>query len=195
MDGSGVEIDGAVGPSGDVLGVVLAAGAGTRYGMPKILAHQGEWLQLAVSALRDGGCPDVTVAMGAAVVSAPPGASTIVVGEWSDGMGSTVAAVLRAVRNESVLTGVLLHVVDTPDVGADVVARVLSAAGGGPGALARAVFDGRPGHPVYIGIDHIDGVLAVVGGEVGARAYLRGRTDVVDVECGDLATGADVDVE
>lgn len=195
MGESDVEVGGPVGRSGNVLGVVLAAGAGTRYGMPKILAHQGEWLTIAVSALRDGGCPEVMVAMGAAVVSAPAGASAIVVPDWSDGMGSTVAAVLRAARNESGLAGVLLHVVDTPDVGADVVARVLSAAEGHRSVLARAVFDGRPGHPVYIGIDHIDGVLAVVGGEVGARAYLRDRADVVDVECGDLATGADVDVE
>ena len=42
-------------PAGRVLGVVLAAGAGTRYGMPKILAHDGRWLERAVAALRDAG--------------------------------------------------------------------------------------------------------------------------------------------
>ena len=63
-----------------VVGVVLAAGAGRRYGKPKILAAQGEWLANAVSALTVGGCDDVAVTMGAAVVEAPDGAATIRVG-------------------------------------------------------------------------------------------------------------------
>jgi hypothetical protein len=48
-------------------GVVLAAGAGTRYGMPKVLAGNGGWLASAVAALSDGGCGDVVVVLGAAV--------------------------------------------------------------------------------------------------------------------------------
>ena len=40
-----------VGMSDHVGGVVLAAGAGTRYGMPKVLAADGQWLRSAVSAL------------------------------------------------------------------------------------------------------------------------------------------------
>ena len=33
------------------VGVLLAAGAGTRFGMPKVLAEQGKWLQGAIDAL------------------------------------------------------------------------------------------------------------------------------------------------
>ena len=32
-------------------GVLLAAGAGTRFGMPKVLAAEGQWLRAATSAL------------------------------------------------------------------------------------------------------------------------------------------------
>ena len=49
----------------DRLGVVLAAGAGRRFGGPKMLAAEGAWLRGAVAALRDGGCDAVAVCMGA----------------------------------------------------------------------------------------------------------------------------------
>ncbi|WP_279098228.1 nucleotidyltransferase family protein [Gordonia bronchialis] len=181
--------------SGRVLGVVLAAGAGSRFGMPKILAHQGDWLRSAVAALHDGGCDEVVVAMGAAAVAVPRGASALVVENWADGLSASVSAAIGAARQRAVSANVLLHVVDMPDVGADVVARVLAAAQGRPDVLVRAQFDGAPSHPVYLGADHLPGVLAVLRGDVGAQTYLRRRNDVLGVECGDLASGRDRDVE
>ncbi|MBD0863787.1 NTP transferase domain-containing protein [Gordonia sp. zg691] len=179
--------------SSDVVGVVLAAGAGTRYGMPKILAHEGAWLDSAVTALRDGGCDRVVVAMGAAKVVPPAGAEVLLVEEWEAGIGATVSAVLRWARRQRHAAGLVLQVVDTPDVGAGAVARVVDAAGARRDALVRAVFDGRPGHPVYLGADHFGPALDVIGGDVGAQVYLRGRA-VSLVECGDLASGEDIDV-
>ncbi|WP_439032399.1 nucleotidyltransferase family protein [Gordonia terrae] len=175
-----------------VLGVVLAAGAGTRYGEPKILAHGGEWLERAVVALRDGGCDDVAVAMGAAIVDPPAGAGVLTVDRWADGVGTTVSVVLRNARERPGTAGVVLHVVDTPDVGADVVARVVAAGRHRRDSLARAVFDGQPGHPVYLGADHFGPALDVLAGDRGAQGYLRGR-DVTVIECGDLASGVDID--
>ena len=49
-------------------GLLLAAGAGRRMGMPKALVRDdaGEpWLVRGVRALRDGGCDAVTVVLGA----------------------------------------------------------------------------------------------------------------------------------
>jgi nicotine blue oxidoreductase len=86
---------------------------------------------------------------------------------------------------------VVLHLVDTPDVDAAVVARVLSAAGAS--GLARATYDGRPGHPVVVAREHWSAMTSTLGGDEGARSFLAGRDDVVAVECGDLATGVDVD--
>ena len=56
----------------------------------------------------------------------------------------------------------------------------------------RAAYDGVPGHPVLIGRDHWDGVVASAVGDRGARDYLAAH-GVALVECGDLATGVDVD--
>jgi CTP:molybdopterin cytidylyltransferase MocA len=85
----------------------------------------------------------------------------------------------------------LVTLVDLPDVSADVVRRVAAAATGAD-VLARAAYDGTPGHPVLIGRDHWAGVIAAATGDQGARDYLKPR-EVVLVECGDLATGRDVD--
>jgi CTP:molybdopterin cytidylyltransferase MocA len=177
-----------------VLGVVLAAGAGSRYGEPKIGAHQGQWLNRAVHALAIGGCGEVLVAMGARIVEPPAGSSALEVPRWADGLGETVRVAIAEGRRRPGLRAMVLHVVDTPDVGPEVVARVIAAAGPSTAALARAVYEGRPGHPVCVGADHLGALAATLTGDVGAGPYLAARhVEVVTVECGDLATGVDID--
>jgi CTP:molybdopterin cytidylyltransferase MocA len=169
-------------------GVVLAAGAGTRYGTPKVLAHEGLWLRRAVDALSAGGCDDVVVVLGAVVVDVPAPARAVIAANWSDGASASLRAGLRAISHADVA---VLRLVDTPDIGADVTRRVLyrvSTTG-----LARATFGGRPGHPVAIARRHWPELERTLRGDEGARAFLAGRDDVVAVECGDLATGADHD--
>lgn len=197
-------------PSARVTGLLLAAGAGRRFGRPKALVEDdaGPWLHRAVAALLDGGCADVLVVTGAAADQVEALAeelgeervSTTRCGTWERGMGESLRAGLTALatRGRAVPTQVLVHLVDLPDVGADVVARVLSARpGGGAGgsgsdALVRAAYDGEPGHPVLLGQAHWQAVLDVAHGDAGARSYLR-RARPQLVECGDLASGQDVD--
>jgi MoxR-like ATPase len=84
---------------------------------------------------------------------------------------------------------------DLPDVGADVMRRVVDAwrdEGARPDALLRARYAGKPGHPVLLGRDHWGPLQAQVAGDVGAQAYLSTRK-VRQVDCDDLATGRDVD--
>jgi nicotine blue oxidoreductase len=173
-----------------VAGVLLAAGEGSRYGMPKVLAGQGEWLCSAVTALTDGGCDHVVVVLGAAVVDVPPAARAVVAADWATGVSASLRAGLKAADGADL---VVVHLVDTPDVGGDVVARVLAAAVASESGLARATYRGRPGHPVVIAARHLAHVTATLRGDQGARAFLEGRDDVVTVECGDLASGVDVD--
>lgn len=171
-------------------GVLLAAGAGVRFGMPKALAHEGDWLRRAVDALAGGGCADVVVVLGAAVVEVPAPARAVIATDWRDGLSASVRAGVTAV---GAADAVALHIVDTPDVGADVVRRVLTAARSAPSGVARASYHGRPGHPVVVARRHWPALLASLSGDDGARRFLRGRADVVVVECGDLASGVDID--
>ncbi len=192
-------------PDPRTTGLLLAAGAGRRYGGPKALVVQdGEpWVVRAAQALLDGGCGDVLVVTGAdadlveEILATHEGSrvASTRCGTWEQGMGESLRAGLTALatRGRTVPLRAVVHLVDLPDVGADVVARVLAAGGGGTDALVRAAYDGRPGHPVLLGRDHWQPVLDGAGGDAGARAYLRRATPYL-VECGDLATGEDVDV-
>jgi nicotine blue oxidoreductase len=177
----------------DVGGVVLAAGAGTRYGMPKVLAADGQWLHNAVRSLADGGCDDVVVVLGAAIVDVPTPARSVVASNWADGMSASVRAGMAALESGTADYVVLLTV-DTPDVGADTVARVLDAARTSRSGIARAHYGGRPGHPVVIGRRHWGQLVDTLGGDEGARSFLASHADVMRVDCADLATGADIDV-
>lgn len=172
-------------------GVVLAAGAGTRYGMPKVCAQDGEWLRACVAALHDGGCGEVVVVLGAAVVDVPPPARAVVANDWASGLSVSVRAGILAAGEASEFA--VLTTVDTPDVNAATVRRVLAAAHASPSALARARYGGLPGHPVVIGRRHWPDLLEALAGDDGAGPLLRARDDVAAVECGDLATGRDID--
>jgi len=164
-----------------IAGLVLAAGAGSRYGQPKVLVPG--WLDNAVAAL-DG--LDTHVVMGAAVV--PTTAHTIVADDWASGMSASLRAGLLAVRNAD---AVVIVPVDVPTLSAAMVARVAFQAG--RMTLRQAAFGGRPGHPVVIGADHFVPLLATLHGDTGARPYLRAH-GVELVECGDLGSGDDEDV-
>ena len=96
------------------VGVLLAAGAGRRYGKPKVLVDG--WLDIAVGALRDGGCADVVVVLGAAEVAAPPGVTVVTAPQWHEGLSASVRTGL-AEADRMHADYAVLHVIDTPDVG------------------------------------------------------------------------------
>jgi molybdenum cofactor cytidylyltransferase len=166
------------------VGVLLAAGAGRRYGKPKVLVDG--WLDIAVGALRDGGCVDIVVVLGAAEIAAPPGVTAITAPRWHEGLSASLRTGLAQAGRMSADYAVL-HVIDTPDVGPAVVERVLSRATASQSGLARAYFGDRPGHPVVVARRHWPELLGRLSGDQGAGAYLRSRPDVEVVDCSDLA--------
>lgn len=177
-----------------VAGVLLAAGAGRRFGMAKALVrHRGRlFVEAAAEVLREGGCAPVIVVLGAAAeqvrASAELAATVIENPDWASGMGSSLRVGLDAVP-EGVVAAVILPV-DTPGVTAAAVRRVAEHAA--PDALVRATYDGVPGHPVLIGREHWASVRAGATGDQGAREYLTTHP-VTEVPCADVAAGFDVD--
>jgi len=173
------------------LGLLLAAGAGRRMGRPKALVDN--WLVRSVQTLAD--CDRVVVVLGARADEALPlldayDVTIVVAHDWAEGMGASLAAGLGHAQHGD-QSRCLVTLVDLPDVGRDVVRRVL-AEPDTEDVLARAAYDGVPGHPVLLGRTHWPGVLAVSEGDRGARDYLRSHHHT-EIECGDLATGRDVD--
>lgn len=177
----------------------------------------------ALAALVDGGCSPLVVVVGAQAedVAALVGDDALVVTaeDWASGMGASLRAGLAALAGMTEQTGkagqagkagsagiagqagkagsagpsaAVVHLVDLPGVGPEAIAR-LAAAATGPEVLARAVYGGRPGHPVLIGRAHWDAVRAEATGDQGARGYLAGHPGLEMVECGDIADPRDVD--
>ncbi|WP_228480891.1 MULTISPECIES: NTP transferase domain-containing protein [Microbacterium] len=195
-----------------IVGLVLAAGAGTRFGAPKGLARDAAgtpWLVRAVQALSRGGCDRVLVAVGArgdeVAGLVPAGAEVVHVADWAAGLSATLRAGLVAANGAAVggvtapgvtaggVAAVVVLPVDVPDAPAAAVRRVIDAAGTDvAGALVQASYAGAPGHPVLLGGRHLDEIAQQVAGDDGARAYLRAHA-VTRVDCGDLWSGADID--
>ena len=178
-------------------GLLLAAGEGRRYGGPKALARDADgtsWLLRAVAGLRP--CGRVTVVLGAGAAEAaallPMSVARVRAVDWASGMGASLRAGLEEVAaTDAEAVAVVVTLVDLPDVTAAVVARLLDPP---PhrGTLRRAAYAGLPGHPVVLGRDHWAGIAGSAAGDRGARDYLA-TAGVALVECGDLATGVDVD--
>jgi nicotine blue oxidoreductase len=174
-----------------VAGLVLAAGAGTRFGQPKApVVIDGERLvDRAVRVLTEGGCDPVYVVLGA-WVGAVDGADIVVNDGWPEGMGSSLRIGLEALTSQSEAEAVIVTLVDLPGLSADAIRRIVDT----DADLAVASYDGERGHPVRLARRHWAAAIAVAQGDEGARRLLRGRDDVVLVEVGDVAAGYDVDV-
>jgi CTP:molybdopterin cytidylyltransferase MocA len=168
-------------------------------GRPKALvaAPDGRALvRRGIDVLRAAGCSPVLVVVGARSdeVRRHAAAADHVVeaADWAQGQGASLRAGLEALGDLDDVDAACVLLVDLPDVGAEVVARVVAQAGEEPVVLARAAYDGIPGHPVLAGREHWRGMAGAATGDRGARDYLA-RSAPVLVECGDLATGRDVD--
>jgi CTP:molybdopterin cytidylyltransferase MocA len=173
-------------------GIVLAAGAGRRFGGPKALAElDGERLvDRAVRVLAAGGADPVVVVLGAAVVDVPGADAVVVNADWATGMGSSLAAGLAAPALDG-CTAVLVQLVDQPGIRATAVRRLISAHAGGAD-LAVATYAGERGHPVLLGRGHWAEIVAGASGDQGARAYLAAHPDhVLEVACDGDARDAD----
>ncbi|MFD4644417.1 NTP transferase domain-containing protein [Lentzea sp. NPDC058436] len=177
-----------------VAGLLLAAGAGRRFGSPKALVPlDGKlFVDSAAELLRTAGCAPVVVVLGAQAAEVRSravldGVTVVDNPRWETGMGSSLQTGLRAVGSAD---AVLVLPVDTPGVTVAALHRLMALAE--PKALARATYHGEIGHPVLIGSDHFAGVMSSAAGDHGARDYLKANT-VRHVDCADVADGADVD--
>lgn len=183
--------------AGNVCGVLLAAGEGSRLGRPKAVAMLGgqSLVRRGITLLRDGGTDPVIVVTGAARLTSDvvsmPGVMTAHNPDWATGMGSSLAVGLAAVPVGC--TAAVLALADQPLVGAQSV-RLLIAAYAGGASVAVACYDGKPRNPVLIGRQHWPDVIRLADGDVGARPFLRAHPELVTwVDCSDTGRPDDID--
>ena len=171
-------------------GLILAAGAGTRFGdRPKLLADvEGRPLleyairaQCAVAQLER-----IVVVLGARASDLREQvdfgrAQPVVCEDWETGQAASLRCGLRALEGAD---KVIVTLGDSPLVTSAVISRFIDEPGG-----TRALYEGRPGHPVVLEAEQIR-ALSSLSGDQGARDILRGGPTI---ECGELCSGRDVD--
>ena len=148
--------------------VVLAAGASSRMGVPKASLpwHGVTLLERAVSACRDAGCDPVTVVLGCHPLDVPAGATAADNPDWRRGMGSSIAAGVRATP---VGRDVLILPCDLPRVAAADLRRLILALAGR--SAAAASFAGTLGPPACFAAALRPQLLELSA--AGAKALLR----------------------
>ncbi|WP_410624201.1 NTP transferase domain-containing protein [Amycolatopsis sp. cmx-8-4] len=180
-----------------VAGLLLAAGAGRRFGGPKALADlDGEPLvRRALRIMEAAGCTPIRVVVGAAadeVRALLPDPDMVVVAEdWATGMGASLRTGLAELDRLEGPVAALVHLVDLPWVGPEILTRVATEATAD--TVARAAYEGIPGHPVLLGRTWWPQIAKTAEGDRGARDWLATRTDLRLIECADLGSGRDVD--
>lgn len=176
-----------------VAGILLAAGEGSRLGQPKAVVRLGgrTLAERGVALLRAGGTDPVLVVTGAAPV-AIPGVRIVHNPGWRSGMGSSLAAGLRALTTADAGAAVIA-LADQPLVGAEAVRRLIAAYRDGAD-VAVAAYGGKPRNPVLIARRYWAAVAHLAAGDTGARSFLRAHPELVTlVECGDTGSPDDVD--
>jgi CTP:molybdopterin cytidylyltransferase MocA len=169
--------------------LILAAGAGTRFGSErKLLAplHGRPLLEHAIRAQCDvPSLERVVVVLGAGAADLIAGvefgrAEPVVCSDWESGQAASLrygVAVLGGASKVIVTLG------DEPLIVPEVVSLFVDQPGG-----ARAVYRGRPGHPAVLGPHELQ-MLGGLSGDRGASSLLTGPR----IECSELCSGNDVD--
>lgn len=135
----------------DLVGVILAAGAGCRLGRPKALCRTGGrwWLERLAGALREGGCRRLLVVTRPELerrlrsICGHLGLELLINPLPERGQ---ISSLRRALREAAEAGGMLVVLVDQGEVRPGTVRRVRLALAGGEAAVAA--FRGRIGHPL-----------------------------------------------
>jgi molybdenum cofactor cytidylyltransferase len=175
-------------------GLVLAAGAGRRFGSSKQLAELDgrPLLEHSIQRLAASPVERVVVVLGAGAEQViarvdPQGAELVVCERWDEGQSASLACGLGRLSD---CEAVVITLGDQPRLAPASIERVLEARAEGVDAV-RATYGGVPGHPVLLE-RHLFDRMRDVSGDHGARHLLQ-SVHTVEVPCDDLGGGEDVD--
>lgn len=181
-----------------VSAVLLAAGAGSRFGGEKLLATYGgrPLIEASLSTLADAPVDETVVvvgdgAQGIREACEPYGFEVVENPDWAEGISTSVKAGIRALGQRTRAAVVLLA--DQPLVGAGAVERLLAAFEEGA-RVAAATYGGELRNPVLFTREVWPLLMSELSGDEGARSFLRRHPELVSrVPCDGVGDPADVD--
>jgi CTP:molybdopterin cytidylyltransferase MocA len=175
-------------------GLVLAAGAATRFGSSKQLAEfDGRpLLEHAIRAMVASSVGRVVVVLGSGAEEVQTtvdmhGADALVCQRWAEGQSASLACGLAALSG---CEAVVVTLGDQPLMSPDAIRRVIAARGRGAAAV-RATYHGELGHPVLLERRLFERLRDVTGDHGARNLLISVRTR--EVPCDDLGGGQDVD--
>jgi CTP:molybdopterin cytidylyltransferase MocA len=176
-----------------ICGLILAAGAGTRFGnRSKLLAELDGRPLLEHAVAAQCAVPElerVVVVLGASAEEIVARvdfkrAEPVVCERWAEGQALSLRRGIEYLTDGPEVRKVIVTLGDQPRMTPQLIARFV---GEVPGT--RAMYAGLPGHPVVLGPVQMR-AIAALRGDQGAREVLRGGPTI---ECGDLPAAFDVD--
>lgn len=182
--------------------IVLAAGASSRFGAPKLLAPAAgqplvRWTVEHALASRAGVVHVVLGGAGEGVRAALAGLPIRFVESprWRDGLSASLAAGVRAVSADA--SGVVVLLGDQPTVRAPAIDAVIEAFDHGGASIVASAYRGERGHPVIFSAALFPELLATAG-DRGARDVIArdpARVRLVELGCAmprDVDTAGDL---
>src|SRR5512141_2870170 len=177
-----------------IVGILLAAGAASRFGGAKLLAALPDGAPVGVRAASNlvAVVPETlaVVRPGDDALAAALGAAGVRVTLCPDahtGMGASLA---HGVREAGAADGYVIALADMPYIARDTIAQVATALRGGA-AIVVPRHAQRRGHPVGFGAAHREALMRL-SGDTGARALLAGD-DVQWLDVDDPGMLKDID--
>jgi molybdenum cofactor cytidylyltransferase len=176
-----------------ICGLILAAGAGTRFGeRPKLLAELDGRPLLDHAVRAQCAVPEIeriAVVLGAFAEEILARvdfrrAEPVICERWQEGQSASLRRGIEFLTEAGDVSRVIVTLGDQPRMTSEVIGRFVHEPPG-----TRAVYEGRLGHPVVLGPVQMR-AIASLRGDHGAREVLRGGGTI---ECGQVSRARDVD--
>jgi molybdenum cofactor cytidylyltransferase len=180
----------------EITAILLAAGAGSRFGGDKLLHPLPDGVAIGAHAARN------LVAAGLSVVAVvkagdfpladmleQEGCAVMMFGNAARGMGASLA---HGVAQRRGADGWIIALADMPHINSATIAAIAHELGEGSDLVAPA-YKGQRGHPVGLG-RRFGAQLAALDGDAGARDIIAAHKDeLVLIECDDPGVLQDID--